>query len=216
MSVREEQRVLPVQETDPDAQRHIAKVQAEHDDQYLALRRRAQGLFAALKGRTGIRTPEEMEEITEKTWVKYDSGAFLVERLGTSRFLDPELICVLIRLRNELLAEVDIPTAADRMNIDMAVLAYRNSLRIQSLINSSLMETERQLFGQNSLQDVLGQVEAAEVSRILAEIEQKLIPLLEKSNKMMIRALDRLSASCRLRGDAKVHIGVAGQVNVSS
>jgi hypothetical protein len=42
----------------------------------------------------------------------------------------------------------------------------------------------------------------------------QLIPLLEKCSKTMIRALDRVPASCRARGDAKVRIGIAGQVNL--
>ena len=69
-----------LEETDPVAQRHIAKVQAEHDDQYLALRRRAQGMFSALKGRTGVHTAEEFDKLLEKTRTDFDTGAFLVER----------------------------------------------------------------------------------------------------------------------------------------
>ena len=55
--------ISPLAETDPAAQRHVARVKAEHDEQYLALKRQAQGLFAALKGRTGIHTPEHLREL---------------------------------------------------------------------------------------------------------------------------------------------------------
>lgn len=212
---REDQVRLPLQETDPDAQRHIEKVQREHDEQFVALRRRAQGLFTALKGRTGIRTPEEMDKVLERTRVDFDTGAFLVERLGASRYLDPELTCVLIRLRNDLLAEIGNPTASDMMHVDMAILAYRNSLRLQSLINSVLLETERQLFGQTTLAEAVGQTEASEVKRLLEEAEQKLFPLLEKSQRMMNRALDQVSSRDRGGPRANVSIGIAGQVNLT-
>lgn len=198
---------------DPVAQCHIAKVQAEHDEQYLALRRRAQGMFAALKGRTGVRSHEDFDKLLEKTRDDFDSGVFLVERLGASRFLDPDLTCVLIRIRDDLLSEIERPTAADRMHVDAAVLAYRNLLRIQNLINNSLMETERQLFGQTSLEEVLGQTEAKEVECILEDVEQKLVPLLERCQRMMNRALDRLGP----RNGAnrpRISIGAAGQVNI--
>ena len=76
------EKTLLLEETDLVAQRHIAKVQAEHDEQFLALRRRAQGMFAALKGRTGVRTQEEFDKLLEKTRDDFDTGTFLVERLG--------------------------------------------------------------------------------------------------------------------------------------
>ena len=216
MTVRENNSEMWLQETDPVAQRHIAKVQAEQDEQYLALRRRAQGLFTALKGRTGIRTSEEMDRIIQKTQIDYDTGAFLVERLGASRFLDPELTYILIHLRDNLLAEIDSPTAADKMQIDVTVMAYRNCLRIQNLINNCLMETERQLFGQTSLNDVVGEAEASEVARLLEDAERKLLPLLERSHRMMTRALDRLKGAGGSAKDGvpRVTVGFARQVNV--
>ena len=76
------------------------------------------------------------------------------------------------------------------------------------------METERHLFEQSSLDEVLGQTEAREVARIMGEVEQKLLPLFERCQRMMNRALDRLPSSVRSRANAKVQIGVAGQVNV--
>ena len=97
----------------------------------------------------------------------------------------------------------------------MAVLAYRNALRIQNLINNSLMETERHLFGQTSLDEVLGQTEAREVARILGEVEQKLLPLLERCQRMMNRAVDRLDRTGGGRLPS-LSIGVAAQVNVGN
>lgn len=212
MTVREAHSNSLFQDPDPDAQRHIAKVQAEHDEQYRALRRRAQSLFSALKGRTGVSTPEEMERIFQKAQMDFESGAFLIERLGTSRFLDPELTSVLVRLHTELLAVIPQPTAADRMHVNMAVLAYRNCLRIQNLINNCLLETERQLFGQLSLSDVVGGAEANEVARQLEDVERRLIPLLERCQRMMNRALDRLNQEGS--SSTRVTVGFAGQVNV--
>ena len=49
------------------------------------------------------------------------------------------------------------------MNVDMEVLRYRNALRVQNLISSALMGTERRLFSQPSLEEVVGQAEAREV-----------------------------------------------------
>jgi hypothetical protein len=72
------------------------------------------------------------------------------------------------------------------------------------------------LFGQISLEEVIGQAEAREVARVLEGVEQRLIPLLEKSQRMMNRALDRLPCRGRGVGHPSVSIGVAAQVNVGS
>ena len=86
---------------------------------------------------------------------------------------------------------------------------------MQSLVNSALMETERHLFGQNSLHDTLGASEALEVTRLLEEIEQKLMPMLERCQRMMNRALDRLHDRGRANHRPNLSIGIAGQVNVT-
>ena len=51
----------------------------------------------------------------------YDRGAFLIERLGAERYLDPPLMAVLLTLRRQLIDEEGATTAAEMMMVDCAV-----------------------------------------------------------------------------------------------
>jgi hypothetical protein len=91
----------------------------------------ARGIFSSVKGRRGAATPEYWRKELENAEKEYESGQFLVNRLGADRQLDLQLVATLIRLRQQLIAEIDKPTAVDQMLADTAILAYRNLLRAQ-------------------------------------------------------------------------------------
>jgi hypothetical protein len=50
----------------------------------------------------------------------YDAGAFLLDRLGAQRHLDPPLMAVLLTLRRRLIDEYGATAAAELMLIDSA------------------------------------------------------------------------------------------------
>ena len=74
--------MIEVAETDPAAVRHEAKVQTELNAQHEELRRQAQGIFDAIKGRRGAITEAYWEAAFVKAHRDYDSGKFLIARLG--------------------------------------------------------------------------------------------------------------------------------------
>jgi hypothetical protein len=76
------------------------------------------------------------------------------------------------------------------------------------------MEVERTLFGQTSAEAVIERAEAEDVLALLEKLEEKLLPSLERSQRMLFRALDRIEPSRRNTRAAQVSVGVAGQVNV--
>jgi hypothetical protein len=108
-------------------------VEEELEVQFLEFRRQARGHFDVIKGRRGAYSQASLEETFRKAKVDYDSGRFLIERLGAERHLDLQLVATLIQLRQELLAGIENPTAADKMLADTAVAAYCNFLRNQGL-----------------------------------------------------------------------------------
>lgn len=131
-------------------------------------------------------------------------------------FLDLPLVATLLLVRKELLDGIHNPTVGDRMLAESAVMAYRNLLRIQGWIGSLCLVVERELFGQRSLDDVLGSTEAAEVNVQVERLEQILLPALDRCHRMLIRALDRLEARKSGKPSASISIGSAGQVNLAS
>lgn len=201
---------------DPAAELHEAKVQTEHNAQLLELRRQAQGTFAAVKGRRGASSEEYWQEVVDKAKLDYDSGNFLIGRMGASRQLDLPLVATLIHLRPQLLEGIENPTARDQILADCAVVAYRNFIRIQGWLGSTCTLIERELFGQLSLEEVLGSAEAREVNVQVAHLEHTLLPAHDRAQRMLLRALDRLEARKSGKSSATISIGSAGQVNLAN
>ena len=202
--------------TDPAAELHEAKVQTEQNAQFLELKRQAQGTFAAVKGRRGASNEEYWQEVFAKAKLDYDSGNFLIGRMGACRQLDLPLVATLIHLRQQLLEGIENPTARDQILADCAGVAYRNFFRIQGWLGSTCALVERELFGQLSLEDVLGSAEAREVNVQVAHLEQTLLPAHDRAQRMLLRALDRLEARKSGKSSSTISIGSAGQVNVAS
>jgi hypothetical protein len=101
------------------------------------------------------------------------------------------------------------------MVADTAIMAYRNVLRVQSWIGSLCLVVERELFGQEPVSESNGATVGERIEQGMRQIEQSLIPLLDRAHRMLVRSLDRLEAR-RSRGgpQAQLSIGRAMQVNV--
>jgi len=201
---------------DPAAERHEIRVQSELNAQFHELRRQARGIFEAVKGRIGARTEEYLQEVFAKASADYASEQFLMQRIGADRQMDLPLVATLTQLRSGLLDGIEHPTAADHMNADSAVVGYRNMLRFQGWLGSAGLLVERELFGQNSLDSVVGRAEATAAEHAIDRIETKLLPLIDRCQRKMIRALDRLEARRRGKPCAVVSVSGSGHVNVGS
>jgi hypothetical protein len=204
-----------IEHEDLVASAHELKVRTELNIQFRELKRQALGVFAAVKGRIGARNEEYLEEVFTKAGIDYASGQFLMQRLGADRQLDLPLVATLTQLRHGLLEDIERPTTADHMLADSAVLAYRNMLRVQGWLGSLCLEAERGLFGQISPDAVLDSQELRQVQAAVEKIEHQLLPILERTQRMLCRALDRLETRGRVGRSTGVSIGVAGQVNVN-
>lgn len=195
---------------------HEGKVQLELSEQHRILKQPAQGIFAAIKGRRGANTEEYWQDVFAQAKIDFEAGKFLIERLGADRQLDLPLVATLTQLRQQLLAAIDNPSMADYMLADSAVLAYRNLLRVQGWIGSTSFVLQRELFGQEPLETSHGYDETIDIEKRVNQLEQVLMPLLDRAQRMMIRALDRLDVKRCGRPNTVVSIGKAGQVNVGS
>ena len=205
-----------VVESDPTAERHEAKVQAELNAQYLELRRQAQGIFEAIRGRRGATTEAYWEAAFAKAHIDYASGKFLIQRLGADRQLDLPLVATLTLLRQGILEGIENPTMADNMMADTAIIAYRNFLRVQAWVGSTSLIVQSELFGQEPLEAIHGNVAAMVIEGRVDQLQQTLMPLLDRAQRMMICAIDRLAASRNGKPHGSITVGKAGQVNVGS
>ena len=119
------------------------------------------------------------------------------------------------RARNGLI-RIENPTAGDKMIADTAVLAYRNVLRIQGWIGSLCLVVERELFGQEPVSEANGATVGERIEREMHQLEQSLMPLLDRAHRVLVRSLDRLEARAAERPHSQLSIGHAAQVNVVS
>jgi hypothetical protein len=147
---------------------------------------------ALARSRAGVRTPQERAQM-EKAGDTLGNGRFLVQQLGAERYLDPAMVAALITLRQKLIADLKRPTkAADIMIIDSAVLAYYNMLRVQGWIGNLALVVERELFGQEPLNELHGEGVGEKLTEDIRRLGEVLLPLQDRAQKMMLRILDRL------------------------
>jgi hypothetical protein len=201
---------------DPAAEAHERRVAEELKAQFLELRRQARGHFDVVKGRRGAYSAAYWEQAFSKAKLDYDSGKFLIQRLGAERHLDLQLVATLSQLRQELLHGIERPTVGDKMLADTAVIAYRNVLRIEGWVGSLCLVVERELFGQEPVSEANGATVGERIEREIHQLEQPLMPLLDRAHRMLVRSLDRLEARRSSGHQAQLSIGHATQVNVAS
>jgi hypothetical protein len=191
------------------------RIQQENNAQFQELRDQAQATLAAVKGSRAIRSPGDWEAMFQKAHIDYQAGHFLLQQLGAERLLEPELMATLTQLRTDLLTGIENPTAADTMSADVAIIAYRNLLRVQGWIGSLCLTIERELFGQAPLDQLQGPTVGARLTEQIARLEEVLMPLLERCHRMMVRSFAHLEARRGKGAPApSVLVGQAGQVNV--
>ena len=204
-----------VLDTVDNADQFEANVAKYKKQQHLELQQQARALFRTVKGLPGVARQERWNDLVEKAVAEYPNGQFLLERMGAKRYLDPELMAVLMHLRQQLLAEIDQPTMIDHMHADSAILSYRHMLRIQSWIDSVCLTVERELFGKASLQEIHGERVGERIEKQLRKLENDLMPLLHRSQKMLHAALSKLERRCTGENNS-VSVSRANQVNIGS
>jgi hypothetical protein len=91
---------------------------------YTQLRKNARAVMRAMQGWGCIRSPEEWQTACEDARKRYQSGRFIIERLGAECFLAPEVMAILWQLRQGLMEEYGTDSPAMTMVIDLAVMTY--------------------------------------------------------------------------------------------
>jgi hypothetical protein len=192
--------------------------QADHR-QYQELRKNARAVMRAFEGWRPIRSLEEWQAACDDARERYQSGRFLLERLGAERFLDPQLMATLWQLRQGLLEECGAQSPAMTMIVDVAVMAYANALRIQGWVGDLSLSIEHELFAEDSLRIKLRQqygpqFDGFTVEEALRRLREQLLPLFERANRQVLQNLQALQRP-RPGSSPTVAIGRAGQVNVA-
>jgi hypothetical protein len=202
-------------------------VQAECDrrlaERHKQLLGDARASWRAMDGWAAVESREEWEQVVARADDDYGRGAFLLERLGAHRYLDPPLMATLLSLRRRLVEEHGATTAAELMLIDSAMIAFYHQLRVTDWIGDLSIWLEREFFGIQGLTAKLRDrhgygaesIRGLKAEDIVERLVERLVPLLDRSNRMLLRNLKALKA-LREPSTPSVSIGAAGQVNVAT
>ena len=180
------------------------------------LRRNARANFRAMEGALSIRSEEDWIRVSEESRKQYESGGFLLDRMGAERFLDPKLIATLMWLRQRIMDESGITTAAETMLLDLALLHYCHTLRVEGWIGNLALHIERQFFGSGAFAADyrnLPQGTRQAADDAVCRFGEQLMPLLDRANRMFIRNLAAIK-DLRQRPVPAIAIGRAEQVTV--
>jgi hypothetical protein len=104
----------------------------------------------AMQGWGQVRSPTEWRQVCQEAREQYQSGRFVIERLGAERFLDPLLTATLWQLRQGLVEEYGSESPAAMMLIDLALATYYNALRIQGSMGDMALWIEHECFAQET------------------------------------------------------------------
>jgi hypothetical protein len=74
-----------------------------------------------------------------------------MDQLGADRLIDAPTAGMLLAIRRGLIEETNATSASELVLIDMAVLAYANAMRLQSMIGNTALLIETEMFGQPTL-----------------------------------------------------------------
>jgi hypothetical protein len=202
-----------------DLEREFQAARQDDYRQYQELRKNARAVTRAFEGWGQIRSAEAWQATCEDARERYQSGRFLIERLGAERHLDPQLMATLWQLRQGLLEEYGAASPAMMMVIDLTVMAYANALRVQGWIGDLALAIEQELFGEDSLRVTWGRLygrpfDGFAVEEPLRRLREQLLPLCERVNRQLLQNLHGLRHA-RSGASPTVAIGRAREVNIA-
>ena len=203
-----------------DLERFQAEYQQALAERQERLRWHARAAFRALDGWRRVETEEDWAQMVRQADEDLGTGTFLLDRLGATRYLDPPLMAALLALRGHLIEEHGATTAAELMIIDSAVLSYYHTIRVNGWVGDLAQVLENEFFGTEPPTPKLkarwgaDSVRGLKVEEIVGQLVDKLMPLIDRSNRMLLRNLKALKAM-REGPIPSVSIGRVGQVNVA-
>lgn len=182
----------PSAEEDHSAEEHEKRFRERQAVQFQRLKDEAKALYGMVEGRPGVISARHWEQILEKAGDYVGNGRFIVRCLGAERYLDAETVAVLITFRQNLIADLEKPTAADLMLIDTAVVAYYNFLRVQGWIGNSALVFEGELFGKEPLNEIHGSTVGDRLHDQIERLAEVMMPLQDRAHRMLVRSLAQL------------------------
>ena len=210
-----------VEAVEPSLDERVRMWREEDARRYQELRYQSRAVHRAMDGWAAVRDEEAWHQTCLQAREDYHAGRFLLERLGAERYLDPPLMATLWGLRQRLIEDLGATGAHELMLVDTALLSYYHLLRVNGWVGNFALMIEHEFFGQESPaakhQQLYGRSsdrgrDGLRVEDDVERIGEQLLPLMDRAQRMMLRALREL----RRPQPPSIAIGQAGQVNVAA
>jgi hypothetical protein len=183
------------------------------------LRRTARATYRAMEGWQRVASEQDWLRITEESREAYESGAFLLEQLGAERHLEPKLMATILALRQRLIDEWAITTAAETMLMDLALLNYCHALRVQGWTGNLAVRIEHEFFGDDAFTKMAREghrrTNRFAVEDQVRRLSEQLMPLFDRANRTLIRNLKAIK-ELRQGHVPAIAIGRAEHVTVTN
>jgi hypothetical protein len=177
-------------------QEHRAHLDRVHEK----LRQDAQACARAMRSSPLFGAAENWDTIVSRSLEDYRSGRSLMDHLGADRLLDPATTGMLLAIRRGFIEETNAASTGEFVLIDMAVIAFANAMRVQSMIGNTSLILEAEMFGQPTLrakwekeyggrpEDIQGLAVEEHVQRL----RDRLMPMAEHFQRMAREAIEAL------------------------
>jgi len=176
----------------------------------------AQAVRRSLEGWGALRDRADWLDLCQQADADYESGKFLINRLGAERHLNPEQVATLLHLRRRIVTEMALATGLELMLLDLAMIAYANALRLQEWVGGLALLVEHDLFRDEGptvkTRGRYGGYAGLKAEDDGRRIREELLPAQDRATRSFINAVKALR---EFRASAvSVSIGQAAQVNV--
>jgi hypothetical protein len=176
--------------------------------------RRCQHKYRAALDAIGVCDQDAFLYYLDRAGNELDSGEFFLSRLGRLSETDPLLSMAMLVIRIRWIEEYDAAGSAEKLLIDQALIAFYHMLRLHELAGNIEARAEHEFFGEAPLRwaewDRKG-VCQTQADEYLHRVSERLLPAIERCQRMLTRSLRELRA-CRA---TRLTIAHAEQVNVA-
>jgi hypothetical protein len=190
-----EQALTQLAEADePDVQQALERAQSWLNQELYA---GAKSYVRAMSGWHRINDAQDWHRLYDEAQQERQSGQFLLSQLGAGRYLEPEMMAVLMQMRRGLLDEYQAGGPAAAMLVDVAVCAYYNSLQFQRWQGDLALQLERETFGQEGMEAILSEKYGTPIKGFKAEdtlrrMRVQLTALFAQTHRQLMHTLQEL------------------------
>ena len=104
---------------------------------------------------------ERAYEVTEDECLK---GQFLIDNLGASRYIDPQIAMTRLVLRQKMIYDMQIESAQGCTLMNNALTAQYGTFKLQRMLGDFAISVEMELFRGDSLSAILKEGEGLDVN----------------------------------------------------